>query len=49
MGITGVSIIAIYLASILQWHGAIVATEQLMWVLGAAILGAALGVLLFDP
>lgn len=49
MGITGVSVIAIYLASVAQWHGEVVATEHMMWLLGAAILGASVGLLAFDP
>ncbi len=49
MSITGASIVAIYLASIAQWHGEIVGTEHLMWILGAVILGASVGLLIFDP
>lgn len=47
--IIGTLVIGIYLASIMQWHGAVVGTEHLMWILGAAILGGSVGLLLFDP
>lgn len=49
MGFTGVTVLAVYLAGVVQGHGEIVATEQLMWLLGAGILGITLGLLIFDP
>lgn len=49
LAFAGVAVISIYLAAVLQGNGVFVATDQLMWILGAAILGATLGILLFDP
>lgn len=49
LGIGAASVISIYLAGVLQGHGAVEATEQLTWILGAAILGVSVGLLLFDP
>lgn len=49
VGFSFVAVIGIYLTAILQRSGYLVATEHLLWVLGAAILGMSVGLLLFDP
>lgn len=49
LGFAGVSVLSIYLAAVLQGQGVVEATDQLMWLLGAGILGATIGLLLFDP
>jgi hypothetical protein len=49
IGFAGAAVISIYLAGVLQGHGVIAATDQVMWLLGAAILGTVIGILLFDP
>lgn len=47
LGISGVAIIGIYLAALLQSSGAAVASQHLSLLLGAVVLGGALGLLLF--
>lgn len=45
LAIVGAGIVAVYLASVLQWQGAVQATNQLTWILGAIVLGISLGLL----
>lgn len=49
LGIAAVAIIGIYIAAVLQRGGQLVAQEQVLWIVGSAILGATVGLLLFDP
>ncbi|MDY6769576.1 MAG: hypothetical protein SVU88_01250 [Candidatus Nanohaloarchaea archaeon] len=41
----GATVLAIYLAAVLQYGGAVAATNHLTWILGLAVLGAAGGIL----
>jgi len=49
VGFSGMALIGIYLAAVLEHGGATMATEQLLFVVGIGTLGATIGLIVFDP